>query len=714
MVVADMTGDENVSRRDVLARLAVGTTVASGMAKGRDARKQIPASNTEYSRATFADQGNQTGLYGGEYVLERYDEYVQVMPVNVILLTDRSVDEIWRTLRSAGWTTLTGSSLSGYPKYARNASGEPVQAELDVADETWNFQARQRRTHASLWKFHEGDDERQNVSIAAHVDVGTPIEMKFDAKFSDLIRNPPAAVSPGHRGLQFDLARNQLVELFIANGWEEVGQVQYAADHENEGHWRDHDGFATVLEPSDSAGTDASGFPCSIETGSATADGKTVTFTGTVTAPSGRVTVGFAWQDDNLMWGETDEETFAPEGTREFSITAEVPRTAFEYPYYAWAVFHDHGDVRYRGELREVLVPDFSDTVEIETVGVDTGSKSATIRGRVAAFGEASEVPVGAEVSEDGGIWRGVSRETKTPADDPAFAVEVRDLEPGTEYLGRAFGEVTSGPGSVKVTGEELSFATESETEDGEVTVETDDAIPDAETPRYVTFTGRIDGLSADATAQVGFEYQDYNAMWGETATEEVSEPGETEFTITEKMPYVGREFPYRAIATVEGPSGTERYVGETRSVAVPNFIDTIAVETVDVTVSKTTATVRGRVADFGKAETVLANAEVWRPGSSTRTSRTERVRLSTDGSPKFEIRFTDLEPDADYRARTLAEIPVGPIYATTYGNEVAFTTGGGDSGTEESTTTTTTEEPTTTTTEEPSVSEESESTTTK
>ena len=707
-----MPEDGNVSRRAVLTRLAVGTTIASGLTDGGVAddgseREGDAGKQTRFG-AGFAAQ-SAGGLYGGEYVLDRRDEYVQVMPINVILRTDRSLEEIRRVLRSAGWTTVDGNSLSGAPKYARNAAGEPIRAELDVADDTWNFDARDQRTHASLWTFHEGDDDLRNVSIAAHVDVGTLIEMKYDVKFSELVGDPASAVSPGHRGERFDAARERLVEVFIADGWEEVGRVEYANDHGSgdgsEGYWRDHDGFAAVLEPAegtDAAGgsddaADEGGFPYEIRTGSATPDGKQVTFEGSVTAPSGEVTVGFAWQDDNAMWGETDSQTFAPDGTREFSITGEVPRNAFDYPYYAWAVFHDHGEARYRGDIREVRVPDYSGTVAVETLGVDAGTDSATIRGRVTDFGQASEIPVGGEVTEDGGIWHGASRETKTPGDDPAFAVEVGDLEPGTEYRGRAFGQVSSGAGSAKVTGEAVSFTTdggEEGDESGEIAVETGDASPDPETPRFVTFTGRIEGLSEGSTAEVGFEYQDYNAMWGETATEEIS-GGETaggeatEFTITEQMPYVGREFPYRAVATVRDSSGTERHVGETRQVSVPNFVDTIAVETVDVTASGTTATVRGRIADFGQATEVLANAEVWRPGSNSRTSRTERVSLSADGSPEFEVTIPGLDPDAEYRARTMAEIPAGPTYATTYGNEVTFTTGDGDSGTDESTTTT-------------------------
>ena len=722
-----MPDDGNVSRRAVLTRLAVGTTVASGLADGgvADDGGERERNAGELLGVGLAAQSSG-GLYGGEYVLERRDEYVEVMPVNVILRTDRSVAEIRRTLRDAGWVTVGGGTLSGAPKYALDATGEPVRAALDVASRRWNFANRGRRVHASLWSFREGDD-LQNVSIAAHVDARTRIEMKYDVKFSELFGDPTSAVSPGHRGGRFDAARERLVEVLTANGWEEVGRVEYAADHGNEGHWRDHDGFAAVLEPAGGAdagggsddAADEGGFPYEIRTGDATAEGTRVTFEGSVTAPSGEVTVGFAWQDDNAMWGETDTRTFAPEGTREFSITGEVPRNAFDYPYYAWAIFHEHGEARYRGEVREVRVPDFSDTVAVETVGVDAGTDSATIRGRVTDFGQASEVPVGGEVTEDGGIWHGVSRATLTPGDDPAFAVEVGDLEPGTEYRGRAFGQVESGAGSAKVTGEAVSFATESQSGDGDVSVETGDASPDPETPRFVTFTGRIEGLADDATAEVGFEYQDYNAMWGETATEEVSggetDGGGTEFTITEQMPYVGRDFPYRAVATVRDSSGTERVVGETRRVSVPNFVDTIAVETVDVTVSGTTATVHGRIADFGQATEVLANAEVWRPGSNSRTTRSERVRLSADGSPEFEVTIAGLDPDAEYRARALAEIPAGPTYATTYGNEVAFTSGGGDSGTTtedddagtgaDSGTTTTEEggEPTTTTTEESS-----------
>lgn len=210
-----------------------------------------------------------------------------------------------------------------------------------------------------------------------------------------------------------------------------------------------------------------------------------------------------------------------------------------------------------------------------------------------------------------------------------------------------------------------------------DVTVETVSASPKSHTPRYVTFTGRVAGVPDGVSAAVGFEYQDYNAMWGETDTVEITAEGTTEFSITEQMPYIGRNFPYRAIAHLEGTS----YVGDKQQVKVPNFIDTVKVKTTDVSVSGTTATVHGHIADFGKATTLEASAEIT-SGSFSDTQGIQRS-LSTDskqvsdvGPHDFHIQYYNLDPNTDYEARTLAKIPAGPTSVTTHGNVVEFTTG--------------------------------------
>lgn len=224
---------------------------------------------------------------------------------------------------------------------------------------------------------------------------------------------------------------------------------------------------------------------------------------------------------------------------------------------------------------------------------------------------------------------------------------------------------------------EEHQDGDEDQSSDESISVITGEASPLEETPRFVEFTGRVEGVPDDTSVTVGFDLMGDAGIWGKRWSTEITPNGPTEFSTTERMSAIDTVYQYRAFVKTNGESS--KRTGETKSVRVPNFIDTVAVETVDVSVSGVAATVTGRITDFGKATSVSADVEldtVDDQGGARYSISGERPTLSPDGQREFTIELRELEPNTEYTVRAKATLPSVPGPVETTGNALQFTTG--------------------------------------
>lgn len=199
-----------------------------------------------------------------------------------------------------------------------------------------------------------------------------------------------------------------------------------------------------------------------VRTGGASVDGRNVTFAGRIEG-AGTWYVGFKYADYNDFWTDTEMRTV--EAGERFSVTTRVPYSGYPFPYVAVAVAEPGTNApAYSGAIRQVEVPFVGDTVEVETVGVVPEATTALVRGRIADFGEAEELEVGAHLEKQGPgptSYTVPTRITKERGDDPNFEVPVSDLEPDTTYTVRAYAALPAGPVDREVFGEPLTFATD-------------------------------------------------------------------------------------------------------------------------------------------------------------------------------------------------------------------------------------------------------------
>lgn len=211
---------------------------------------------------------------------------------------------------------------------------------------------------------------------------------------------------------------------------------------------------------------------------------------------------------------------------------------------------------------------------------------------------------------------------------------------------------------------------------------------------RRVTFTAEIDPTVRDGPWEaVGFWYADYNLFWYPTPVKRLDEVAGTTVSITDTVPYSDFSFPYfayltgdadaeREITTFDGGTRLPAPRGDIRSVAVPSTADTVTVETVDVFPDATSVTVRGRIADYGKALEIFAGAH-YGPKDRVVGPLSTVVEKVPGEDPRFQVELGGLEPNTEYTVRAAAAVPAGPVVDTTYGNDVTFTTGpAGDRGT--------------------------------
>ncbi|WP_226023930.1 S8/S53 family peptidase [Halomicrobium salinisoli] len=221
----------------------------------------------------------------------------------------------------------------------------------------------------------------------------------------------------------------------------------------------------------------------------------------------------------------------------------------------------------------------------------------------------------------------------------------------------------------------------EEHSSEGLISVITGDASPNEDTPQFVTFNGRVENVPEDTTVTVGFDLKGDDGIWAERWTNEITPDGATEFSTTEKMSYIDGFFQYRAFVKTDGESSKQ--TGETRSVRVPNFIDTVEVETVDVNVSGTSATVTGRITDFGKATSVTGGidlSQVEDQGILSFSTSSQFPELSPDGQREFDIEISELAPNIEYEVRAKAMLPGVVERISTQGNALQFQTGSAES----------------------------------
>ena len=213
-----------------------------------------------------------------------------------------------------------------------------------------------------------------------------------------------------------------------------------------------------------------------VTTGSASADGRRVTFAGSID-PAARggdwEAVGFWFADYNGFWYPTPVKRLGEFSGTSFGITATVPYSRHVFPYFAYLT--DDADAARevtsfdaddswpaeRGEIRRVTVPSTADTVSVRTVDVIPSETGATVRGRIEEYGKALDIDAGAHYGEKfdyAGPYSTVVE--KSPGDDPRFQVEFRDLEPDTEYTVRAVAAVPAGPVSDTAFGNDVTVTT--------------------------------------------------------------------------------------------------------------------------------------------------------------------------------------------------------------------------------------------------------------
>ena len=287
----------------------------------------------------------------------------------------------------------------------------------------------------------------------------------------------------------------------------------------------------------------------------------------------------------------------------------------------------------------------------------DLSESDATLTGTLEDLGTAGEAVVGFEWRRaDGDEWTTTDMETLESSGK--FEEGIADLEESTEYEFRAIAETDDGSDA----GATLSFVTE-EPEDQPPAVST---VGTSETDdTSAVLTGEVTDLGGADEVNTAFEWREDGASEWQTTTPRTLDTA-TEFEEELSELTADTEYEFRAVA--ESEEGTDRgdvlsFVTDEPDDQPPAVSTGQATETTD-----TSSTLTGEVTDLGGADEVEAAFE-WREDGVSEWRTTSRKTLDT--ATEFEEELHDLEPDAEYEFRAVAETEWG----SDTGDVVSFVT---------------------------------------
>ena len=201
--------------------------------------------------------------------------------------------------------------------------------------------------------------------------------------------------------------------------------------------------------------------------GSSDVDDTSAIVTGEVTDIGGadEVNAAFEWREDGSSeWRTTSPQILDTPAEFREELSELTAETSYEFRAIA-----DSEEGAERGDTRSFTTEEPED--EPPAVSTDRATEitdtSSTLTGEVTDLGGADEVEAAFEWREDGASeWRTTS--SKTLDTSGAFADELHDLEPGTEYEFRAIAETDWGSDA----GDVVSFVTDEARDEAEPTIE--------------------------------------------------------------------------------------------------------------------------------------------------------------------------------------------------------------------------------------------------